>query len=261
MNKFIPFTALLISAFSLSLFAESTPEEEKVETSQTPTAINLQKVSNAFGHIIGQNIESLGLNFDMKEVLKGVQDYLEGKEAPMSDAECIQAITQIQEIAFQKEADENLKKAEEFLEKNKTNLGLIETTPGKVQYMVIEKGSGTEVKENFSPIIRYTGKCLDGRVFSESKEDEILNLEDTIEGFKQTVVGMKEGEKRKIFIHPDYGYGMTGYLPPSSLLTFEVEVVKANSEKTDDSIITKHAALIDHSQEIADVGITETNIR
>jgi peptidylprolyl isomerase len=261
MNKFIPLTALILTSFSLNLFAESVFDEGKIQATETPNSINLQKVSNAFGHIIGQNIESLGLNFDMKEVLKGVQDFLDGKTSPMSDAECIQAITQIQEIAFQKEADENLKKAEDFLGKNKTIPGIIETTPGKVQYVVMEQGSGKEVKENYSPVIRYVGKCLDGKVFGESKEDEVLSLEDSIEGFKQTIVGMKEGEKRKIFIHPDYGYGMTGYLPPSSLLTFEVEIVKANSEKTDESSITKHAALMDHSLEIADIDLSEQNIR
>ena len=41
---------------------------------------------------------------------------------------------------------------------------------------------------------------------------------------------MKEGEKRRLFLHPDLGYGTTGHLPPNSLLIFDVEVVKANQE-------------------------------
>ena len=40
---------------------------------------------------------------------------------------------------------------------------------------------------------------------------------------------MKEGEKRTIYIHPELGYGTSGYLPPNSLLVFEIEVVKANA--------------------------------
>ena len=39
---------------------------------------------------------------------------------------------------------------------------------------------------------------------------------------------MKVGELRKIFIHPDLGYGATGQLLPNALLIFEVELVKLN---------------------------------
>jgi peptidylprolyl isomerase len=39
---------------------------------------------------------------------------------------------------------------------------------------------------------------------------------------------MKEGEKRTIYIHPDLGYGTSGMLPPNSLLTFEVEIMKSH---------------------------------
>jgi peptidylprolyl isomerase len=46
---------------------------------------------------------------------------------------------------------------------------------------------------------------------------------------------MREGEKRTVFIHPELAYGTNGYLPPNSLLTFEVEIVKANSEIKDEA--------------------------
>ena len=36
-------------------------------------------------------------------------------------------------------------------------------------------------------------------------------------------------EKRKIYIHPALAYGTSGELPPNALLTFEVEVIKADA--------------------------------
>jgi len=39
---------------------------------------------------------------------------------------------------------------------------------------------------------------------------------------------MKEGEKRTIFVHPSLGYGDKGALLPNSLLTYEVELIKAD---------------------------------
>ena len=41
---------------------------------------------------------------------------------------------------------------------------------------------------------------------------------------------MKEGEKRRLYVHPELGYGTTGQLPPNELLIFDIEVVKANSD-------------------------------
>jgi peptidylprolyl isomerase len=40
---------------------------------------------------------------------------------------------------------------------------------------------------------------------------------------------MKEGEKRTIYIHPDFAYKMHHNIPPNSLLTFEIEVIQANA--------------------------------
>ena len=41
-----------------------------------------------------------------------------------------------------------------------------------------------------------------------------IPLDQTIPGFSKGIVGMKEGEKRRLFVHPDLGYGTTGQLPP-----------------------------------------------
>ncbi len=222
---------------------------------------DLAKVSKAFGHMIGQNLESLGLEFDMKEVMQGIQDCVNGIQPPMTEAECIQAISLIQENAFQKQSQDNLKKAEEFLAKNKSTSGVVEVESGKLQYMVLQAGTGKEVEPTFSPIIRYTGKFIDGKVFGESREDEVISLEETIVGFQKGIVGMKEGEKRRIFVHPDCGYGTTGFLPPSSLLTFDIEIIKANAPKTDDATISSTTSMHDHASEIASIDLPQTKTR
>ena len=55
---------------------------------------------------------------------------------------------------------------------------------------------------------------------------------------------MKEGEKRTVYIHPDLAYGTNGYLPPpNSLLTFDIEIIKANApikEAADTEAQEKH---------------------
>ncbi|NGX45908.1 MAG: Outer membrane protein MIP [Chlamydiae bacterium] len=191
--------------------------------------IDIEKVSEAFGHLIGKNIDTLGVDFDIKYVIKGLQDSRKGDLAPMSEGECVQAISAAQENAFKTQASENLAKAEAFLKGNGRRSDVVSMEEGKVQYKIEQKGKGALVEPHFSPKIKYVGKYLDGTIFGASEKAEMISLDETIAGFTKGLVGMREGEKRTLYIHPDCGYGTAGYLPPNSLLTFEIEVVEANS--------------------------------
>lgn len=208
--------------------AQNTTIISKVDEASEETQ-DMKKVSEAFGHLIGKNIETIGIKFDLSAVLKGIQDSANGKNSPMSDVECVQAIAAVQETTFKLQAQDNLKQAEEFLVTNGKQKGIVALEEGKIQYKVEKPGKGATVTAHFSPLIRYVGKYLDGTVFGSSKEDEMITLDESIPGFSKGLLGMKEGEKRVLFIHPDYGYGTSGHLPPNSLLTFEVELIKANA--------------------------------
>lgn len=235
MYKFLFVTVFL----SLCLHAEdpivsSPPLVEAVvetpeKTTAAPLTTDVSKISEAFGHLIGKNLDSVGFKLDIAQVIKGLQDASSGKEAPMTETECVQAITAIQEAAFKQQATENLKKANEFLAQNMKQNGIISLEPGKLQYRVEKTGGGAVVEDHFSPLIRYKGKFIDGTVFGSSKEDELISLDEAMPGFTKGIIGMKEGEVRTLFIHPDLGYGTSGYLPPNSLLTFEIEVIKAHA--------------------------------
>lgn len=197
-------------------------------SSEKKEEIDIQKVSEAFGHLIGKNIDTLGVDFDIQYVIKGLQDSMKGNEAPMSEGECVQAISTAQESATKALAAENLAKAEAFLKENGGRSGVVTTEGGKLQYKIEQKGKGALVKPHGSPKIKYVGKYLDGTIFGASQEAEMISLDETIAGFTKGLIGMREGEKRTLYIHPDCGYGTAGYLPPNSLLTFEIEVVEAH---------------------------------
>lgn len=217
-----------MSKFLLSLLCVSFLSAEE-PVSKEEIKPNVEKISEAFGHLLGKNLDSMGMKFDIAKVIKGLQDATEGKTAPMSETECVQAITAAQESAFKETASENLQEAEKFLAANKDVSGVQSLEEGKLQYKVTHEGKGAAVDANSAPLIRYTGKFLNGTVFGASKEEEVVHLDETIPGFGKGLLGMKEGEKRTLFIHPTLGYGTHGYLPPNSLLTFEIEVVQANA--------------------------------
>jgi len=224
-------TGCLLGVFLI--FSPLVSEEASQQSDQNKKDVT--KIAEAFGHLIGKNISSMGLKFDMASVIKGLQDAAQGKTSPMTEMECIEAITVAQEDSFKEQSSANLALAEEFLKQNTNISGIVSLEEGKVQYKVEKEGEGSNLEENSSPLIRYVGKFLDGTVFGSSVEDEPIFLSDMISGLKSGIMGMKEGEKRTIYIHPDYGYGTQGSLPPNSLLTFEIEVVKANAPVAEES--------------------------
>lgn len=228
------FRALILAgAFSfagLTVHAEEAKPAPKQE-------IDIKKVSEAFGHFIGKNLKTSGLNFDTDSFVQGIRNGQEGKPSPLTEKEYEQQMMLLQEQAFKKLADENLSAAEAFLQKNAKAAGVKELEPGKVQILIVKEGKGEEVKDNDAPQIKYTGSYIDGTVFGSSQDaggSITIPLNQTIPGFSKGLKGMKEGEVRKIFVHPDAGYGKSGHLPPNSLLIFEVELLKANNKDAQD---------------------------
>lgn len=200
----------------------------KVDTAD----IDIKKVSEALGHFIGRNLNTSGIQFDMENVVKGIREGAAGKTAPMSDADYEKAMADLQQKAYNAIAEANLEASNKFMKENATAQGVIEIVPGKLQYTIIAEGQGDVVPEHGSPLINYTGKYLNGNVFGSSETAGgpiTVPIDQTIPGFSKGIAGMKEGEKRRLFVHPEFGYGRSGQLPPDSLLIFDIEVVKAVS--------------------------------
>jgi peptidylprolyl isomerase len=252
MQKKFNIFSLLCLLVATSLVAE---EKAPPQNGESPAnTVEIGKISEAFGHVISKNLENIGVKFDMHQVIKGLHDATAGKEAPMSEMECIQAIASVQEKVFKQQCAENLKKADAFLADNSKAEGVVAIEEGKVQYQITEEGAGAIIEAHHSPLIKYTGKHLDGSVFGASKEEETISLDEIIPGLKAGLLGMKEGEKRTVYIHPDLAYGTNGYLPPNSLLTFDLEIIKANAPVVEAIETSTSASPEDHT--IADVKTT-----
>lgn len=225
------YIASLLAMTGMNAFSAETPGANNSSESKAED-IDIKKVSEAFGHFIGRNLKTSGLGFDVDSFIRGIRDGLNDKPAPMPDKEYEHQMTLLQERAFKQLADENLKAADAFMQKNSKEKGIVELEPGKLQYEIIKEGNGAVVKEHGSPQIQYTGKYLDGTVFGSSQDAGgplTIPLDQTIPGFSKGLIGMKEGEVRKIYVHPDLGYGKSGHLSPNAMLIFEVELVKADN--------------------------------
>ena len=106
----------------------------------------------------------------------------------------------------------------------------------KLQIGIKKRIEGCEVKSKKGDVLHmhYKGMLEDGTEFDNSyKRGEPLSFTlgsgQVIRGWDQGLLKMCEGEKRKLIIPPDLGYGSAGApptIPGDSVLMFEVELVK-----------------------------------
>lgn len=194
---------------------------------------SISKLSETYGHLINKGLDNPVLKLDFEAVVKGMTDAKAGKPAPMTEQEYEESINLLQEYAYQDLATRNLQEADKFLKENAKKDGVKEIEAGKIQYITLQDGKGEVVTEDMIPSITYKGQYLDGTVFGSSDANKgpiALSLKQTIPGFRRGILGMKVGEKRRIFIHPEQGYGTSGQLLPNALLIFDIEVMGVKPE-------------------------------
>lgn len=101
---------------------------------------------------------------------------------------------------------------------------------------ILKQGAGQEAKIGDQVSVHYTGTLTDGTKFDSSLDRGtpfVFTLGEgrVIQGWEQGVLGMKVGEKIKLTVPPELGYGQAGYpgaIPGNATLIFEVELLSIN---------------------------------
>ncbi len=107
------------------------------------------------------------------------------------------------------------------------------TTPSGLKYQVLKTGKGSFAMKGQMVSVHYTGWLTDGTKFDSSVDRGqpfrfTLGAGQVIQGWDIGVAGMRVGEKRKLTIPPDLGYGAAGaggVIPPNATLVFDVELL------------------------------------
>ena len=130
------------------------------------------------------------------------------------------------ENSEQQEADSSLENEEES-EKE------VKKKNQELEIEILKEGTGEEAKNNNKVTVHYTGTLENGIKFDSSLDRGdpfvfTLGIGQVIKGWDQGVLGMKVGEKRKLTIPSELGYGSrgAGLIPPNATLIFEVELLE-----------------------------------
>lgn len=110
------------------------------------------------------------------------------------------------------------------------------TTDTGLKIQTLAQGTGEGAKAGNTVVVNYTGMLENGTVFDSNVDPKFNHVEPfafplgagrVIAGWDQGVAGMKVGEKRRLIIPSELGYGSRGagaMIPPNATLIFEVEV-------------------------------------
>ncbi|MEM7344249.1 MAG: FKBP-type peptidyl-prolyl cis-trans isomerase [Chloroflexota bacterium] len=107
------------------------------------------------------------------------------------------------------------------------------TTASGLQYVILEEGSGDSPQPGDIVQVHYAGTLEDGTEFDNSYKrgqpiEFPLGTGRVIPGWDEGIALLKVGDKAKLVIPPDLGYGAAGAggaIPPNATLIFEVELV------------------------------------
>lgn len=102
-----------------------------------------------------------------------------------------------------------------------------------LQIEILQEGQGERAQAGNRVSVHYTGRLEDGTKFDSSLDRQVpfpftLGVGEVIRGWDEGVLGMRVGEKRRLVISPEFGYGenRVGPIPPNSTLIFEVELLE-----------------------------------
>ena len=106
------------------------------------------------------------------------------------------------------------------------------TTKSGLMYEVLEKGTGDGSPSSAATVtVKYTGMLLDGRVFDSTDsrgQPAVFRVDKVIKGWTEALLSMKRGERRRLVIPPELGYGERGYpgvIPANAFLVFDVQLI------------------------------------
>jgi len=227
---------------------------------------NLQTKQDSIAYVIGANIgsnlkknmDSDSLKFKPEVLMQGFKDALDGLDSTVLTEKEKQNVM----MGFQKEmqkkqmekmeaaAGPNKTEGKKFLDENKKQSGVIETSSG-LQYKVIKEGKGKTPTATDQVTVNYEGKLLSGKIFDSSydrKKPETFGVTGVIKGWTEALQLMKEGGIYELYVKSDLAYGDQGnqQIPGGSTLIFKVELVKIEApaadgqKKTDDKPVKKH---------------------
>ena len=192
-------------------------EESNKQTSQ---------VSEDLAQVLWKIMEAYENEYVFEELFVNLWKLNTGRLKSKPLSECYGSLLAAIEKKAEEKYDTNLQKVNHYLKEIKQMDDFHEVIEDKVYYEIVNLGSGKMIQDlNSSPLISFTEKTLNGRILSENRSGIRLPLKEVISGLRIGLIGMREGELRRVFIHPDFAYKEIPKPEPFSMIIIELSLL------------------------------------
>lgn len=219
------FIFIILFVFSTVAFGQKKSKKLKNYSDSLSYAIGIEMAKE-----IKDNLMLEEDNFNLKSYIKGFSAYYENKDLQFDKDSTYDFLGEYFTMKSENAKRELIQECEDFLQENRKKPGIIETESG-LQYEVLKSGDGAMPIASSKVKVHYTGSLMDGTKFDSSYdrgEPVVFGVGQVIKGWTEALQLMHVGDKWKIYIPSELGYGENGagdVIPPFSVLIFEVELL------------------------------------
>ena len=225
--KALTLLALLIS-FGI-LAQEKTSKQLNTSPKEVKLASKSDTLQYALGAFIGQWM--VKNSFEVKNAtlfLTGMDDVLKNKPLAVTDSTIVPIVSAYQ-LSTQNERSQQMEEQLFASLKGKPGVGVL---PSGVNYIVVEKGTGSRPDASDTIVFNAKGIFPDGTVFEDTyqKKQPITNVtSNLIPGLNEAIQLMPVGSVWRIFIPSVLAYGSAGLsnvIPPNTALVFDITLME-----------------------------------
>lgn len=219
------FLFILLFVFTTTGFSQKNSKRLKNYSDSLSYAIGIEMAKE-----VKDNLMLEEENFNLKSYIMGFSAYYESKNLLFNMDSTHDFLGEYFNMKSELAKKELIQEGEDFLEENRKKPGIIQTESG-LQYEILKSGDGAMPVASSKVKVHYTGSLMDGTQFDSSYdrgEPVTFGVGQVIRGWTEALQLMHVGDKWKIYIPSELGYGENGagdVIPPFSVLIFEVELL------------------------------------
>ena len=187
---------------------------------------SLDIIDISIGEILYEELQNFPKKWKISSVTKVMEELSNGKRQAQPEETRDKILINLSSEESEKFSQENLKNGEALLLKISEKENIQTVVEKMVYFEILNEGCGEIICLNDEISIEFKQFDIEGRKIKDTENKRFnVFLPRTIKGFKLGMEGAKVGERRKIYIHPDYGFGKMGRGDePNQTLIYEISV-------------------------------------